>query len=229
MKNMSLITIMVCVLGLGNLTGQAVEERTIGKFTEIKASTGIVVYLEKGERESVRVEAERGDADNVVTEVSGRTLKIHYSRNNSRSNGARVYVTYVTVNDISASSAAGIYGRSVIKTDRLAVSASSAANIELSVEVEDLEASASTSADLVLEGTTSFFEGKASTAGDIDAYQLTAEEVNVEATTAGRAKVTVKNKIEARASTAGEVRYRGDPDKSYIDSSTGGTVTGLKR
>src|SRR5690606_7387135 len=64
----------------------------------------------------------------------------------------------------------------------------------------------------------------ASSAGEIDAYDLQVDVLSVEASTAASAKVHVVKELEARASTAGNIRFRGNPTKSRTDSSTGASV-----
>lgn len=222
MRSVSII--FICLFIQGVTLGQSIENRQVGAFSSIKAGEGIIVYLEQGQKEEIKVEAERGETERVVTELSGRTLKIHFDGNNNRVRNAKVYVTFVALNEISASSAAGIYSKSTIVADKLEISVSSAATVELTINAEEVEVSVSTSGDLVLEGRTAYLDAKVSTAGDIDAYELSTENVFINANTAGSARVTATKKIEAKAGTAGEIRYRGNPDKSYTDSSTGGSV-----
>ena len=208
----------------GMIHGQVMEEREIGSFSSLKVGEGISVYLEKGQKESIKIETERGGADRVVTELSGRTLKVHFEGNSSRSRDVKLYVTFVNLNEIYASSAAGVYSKSIIESNDLEISVSSAATVELVIDAGEVEVAVSTSGDLVLEGKTAFLEAKVSTAGDIDAYNLEAGHVIISASTAGSARVNATKEIEARAATAGEIRYRGNPDKSHTDASTGGSV-----
>jgi hypothetical protein len=65
---------------------------------------------------------------------------------------------------------------------------------------------------------------EASSAGEIDAYDLEAENVDAEASSAGSIKVNVTKNLTAHASSGGGIRYRGNPDKSITDSSSGGSV-----
>jgi len=76
----------------------------------------------------------------------------------------------------------------------------------------------------VLEGKTSVLAAEASSAGDIDAYRLESESVRARANSAGSVKVTATKSLDARASSGGDVRYRGNPMKTNTDSSSGGTV-----
>jgi hypothetical protein len=46
----------------------------------------------------------------------------------------------------------------------------------------------------------------------------------VEASSAGSVKVSASEELDAHASSGGSIRYRGNPDKSVTNSSSGGSV-----
>ena len=81
----------------------------------------------------------------------------------------------------------------------------------------------SSSGDVSLSGEAESLNADLSSAGDFDAYNLMVKDADVSASSAGDAKVNVSERIRARASSAGDIYYRGDP--RYIDahsSSAGG-------
>jgi hypothetical protein len=62
-----------------------------------------------------------------------------------------------------------------------------------------------------------------SSAGDLNAYELQTREAEISVSSAGDADINVSERINARASSAGDINYRGDP--KYVDahsSSAGG-------
>lgn len=204
---------------------QQSETRNVGSFTGIKSASGIDVYLKKGDRENVRVEVTGTDLSNVITEVSGDYLKIHMSEGRyNRSRTVKVYVTYVNISKLSASSASGIYGEGTVRARSMSISASSAGSIEVDIETERLEVSASSAADIELTGKAKFAEYEASSAAEINAYDLEAEEVKASASSAGSIRVNVTQQIDARASSGADIRYRGNPMKTNTNSSSGGSV-----
>lgn len=205
---------------------QETETRTIGSFDGIRVSTGIDVYLTKGEEESLRLETKGIDLEEVVTEVSGKTLKIYLEGNRYRSGGrsVEVFITYRQLEELSASSAANIYSREVIESPELDITASSAGNIEVKIKSESVEVSASSSGDIQLEGVTNRLKASASSAGDINAYDLESKIADVRASSAGSIRIFVIEELEARASSAGSIRYKGSPKRSNTDSSSGGSV-----
>lgn len=206
--------------------GQQSEVREIRSFRGIRAAEGVDVYLKKGKEESVRVEVGGNtELSHIVTEVSGDYLRIHVSEGRFRRNvNARVFVTYREINKISASSAANVYTEDVLKARNLEIECASAGSVELDLDVEELQVRVSSAGDVELEGKAVKADFEVSSAGEIDAYDLEVDILSVEASSAGSAKVNVVKELEAKASTAGNIRFRGNPTKSRTDSSTGGSV-----
>ena len=170
------------------------------------------------------MEARGVDASHVLTDLSGGTLRIHMSGGNYRNTDVNVYVTYKELSGVTATSASGVFSRSVIRSDDFEISVSSAANVELDLDVESLEVSVSSSGDVELSGRARRMQASVSSAGDINAYDLDCETVEVRSSSAGSAKVSASEEIEARATSGGSIRYRGNPARSNTDSSSGGSV-----
>jgi len=81
----------------------------------------------------------------------------------------------------------------------------------------------SSSGDITLTGDAGMLEADLSSAGDLNAYNLEVKEADVSASSAGDADINVSEKLTARASSAGDIHYMGDP--KYVDahsSSAGG-------
>ena len=204
---------------------QQTETRQVGSFEAIKAQEGVDVYLKKGDKESARIEVTGTDLGNVLTEITGSTLKIHLRDQNLIGRKTiKVYVTYVKLKRISASSAANVFSDGPIKSDNFDVNISSAASVEVSIEAESVIIDASSAGNAVIEGKTKSLEVEVSSAGDIDAYRLESETVHVRTSSAGSAKVNASKELEAHASSGGSIRYRGNPTKTNLDSSSGGSV-----
>jgi hypothetical protein len=224
MKNLLLIT-SILVITTWVAWGQQTETRNIGSFSGVKVTEGIDVYLKRGDKESVRVEVTGTSLNNVITEVSGSYLRVHMRDGNYKGNvQAKVYVTYVKVDKLSASSAGSIFSEGTIQANDLEVSASSAGSIEITLDAGGVNASASSAGEIELQGKTKSLNIDASSAGQIDAYDLEAQKVTAEASSAGSLKINVISELVARASSGGNIRYHGNPDKFITDSSSGGSV-----
>lgn len=220
----------VLILALSVCTGvafaQKSEVRDVGSFRGVKTGEAIDVYLKKGDKESVKVEVSGESLSNIITEVVGTYLKIHI-RDNSFFRGnidVKVYVTYVSIDKIHASSASNVFSEGVIKANSMEIHGSSAADIEVAVEANEVDVHASSAADVIIEGTAKSIRAEASSSGDIDAYNLQVETADASASSAGSIKLSVSQGLEASASSGGNVRYRGNPQRTNSHSSSGGSV-----
>lgn len=211
---------------IGSLTvhAQQSETRNIESFRGIKAAEGIDVYLKQGNKESVRLEVSGTSLQNVITEVSGNYLKIHLKDGHYRSKAVKVYVTYIEINKLSASSAASIFSEGTIKARAMSISSSSAGSIEINIESASIDASASSAGEIDLKGKAARLTVEASSAGEIDAYEITAETVDANASSGASIKINPTKELEAHASSGGSIRYRGNPAKTVTNSSSGGSV-----
>ncbi|HRI80065.1 MAG TPA: head GIN domain-containing protein [Cyclobacteriaceae bacterium] len=219
------VLILAAIFFSISLLAQESQVRNVGSFKTVKSGEAIDVYLKKGDKESVKVETTGLSVDRVLTEVSGGALKIHMKEGNYRGKtDVKVYVTYVDLEKISASSASNMFSDGVIKAKSLEIHVSSAANIEASLDAESVIAHSSSAGDITLEGKCNSIDAEASSAGEIDAYNLTAEKAKGNASSAGSIKLNVAQELWANASSGGGIRYRGNPAKSNTNSSSGGSV-----
>jgi len=222
MKNLWAVILLV---GSTTLVQAQSQTRSIGSFSGVKVAEGVDVYLTKGDKESARVETEGSiKPEDVITEISGSYLKVHMRDGNHHHGSAKVYVTYVKIDKLSASSAGSIFSEGTIQATSLEISTSSAGNVEVAINAESVDVSASSAGEAELKGKTKSLNADASSAGEIDAYDLEAENVTAGASSAGSIRINVSNALTAKASSGGNIRYRGNPNKSMTDSSSGGSV-----
>jgi hypothetical protein len=235
MKNLRLITATAIILFI-TISCQAQSRKTVygndnvvkkereaGSFDGLRVSTGIDVFLKQGNREAITVEADENLQEYIITEVENGVLHIYTEVNIRSEKQKRVYVTMKDIKSLKASSAGDITGESAIKTDELEISASSAGDIKLDVNARAIEASISSSGDVTLSGEADVLEADLSSAGDFNASDLRVKEADISVSSAGDADIYVTEKLKARASSAGDIHYSGNP--KYVDahsSSAGG-------
>jgi hypothetical protein len=235
MKSIRFLLVTFTVLGIscavGGQSGKTVHgnhnvtrsERKAGNFTGIKASAGVDVYLSQGDNASITVEADENLHEYIITEEKGGILHVYTEANIRDAEKERVYVTMKDIHSVETTSAGDIVGESPIKSERLELSASSAGDIRLEVYATELDIDISSSGDITLTGDTDKLKADLSSAGDLNSYDLKAKEAEISVSSAGDADINVSEKITARASSAGDINYKGDP--TYVDvhtSSAGG-------
>jgi hypothetical protein len=243
--HMKKITILLTAL-LVSFAGMAQKEstRNLSSFTEISAQEGIEVYIKQGSKEEARIKVDGNiEMNEVLTEVSGGKLKIHLDGNNYRNIDVTVWVTYKSINAVSASSAADITGESRIVTSgdfRVSVSsagdikldvkaknidikASSAGDVEIKAEASSIDASANSAGSIEISGSTKSLKVSVNSSGDFEGFDLTTQTADVSASSGGSAEVNVSEQLNARASSGGSVKYKGNP-RMDVSSSSGGSI-----
>jgi len=228
MKSLRILTIAIAILSISacthgqirkSVTGNkqvVTRERKAESFTGIKVSSGIDVYLKQGNNEAISVEADENLHEYILTEVKDDILNVYTDANIRQAERKRVYVTMKDIKSIRTTSAGDVVGETPIKTDRLKLSASSAGDIKIEVSAIEIQLDISSSGDITLSGEAETLKADLSSAGDLNAYNLKVLEADVSVSSAGNADINVTEKITARASSAGDIYYKGDP--KFVDS-----------
>jgi hypothetical protein len=225
MKNLWIVALLA--ISISSVQAQETQTRNIGTFSGVKVAEGIDVYLKKGDKESAKVEVTGTKPENVITEISGSYLKIEMKDGQFGGRvkiNVKVYVTYVNIDKLSASSGGNIFADAAIKSRTLDIHASSAGSIEAVIDATSVSAGASSGGQIDLKGKTLELNADASSGGQVNAYDLEADAVDAEASSGGSLKVNAKESIDAQASSGGNVRYHGNPSKQMTNSSSGGSV-----
>ena len=201
-------------------------ERNVGSFTGVSTSSAIDVVLSQGDKISVTVEADENLHEYIMTEVKDGTLRVFTKEGISIRDAEmrRVHVTMREINYIGSSSAGDVFGQTSIKTEKLKLTASSAGDIKIEVYAKTIDANGSSSGDLTLTGEADMLDATLSSAGDLNAYNLKVKEADINVSSAGGADIWVTEKLVARASSAGDVNYKGDPKNVDAHSSSAGGV-----
>ncbi|HOK26111.1 MAG TPA: head GIN domain-containing protein [Bacteroidales bacterium] len=210
------------VRGNGNVVK---KERPASYFDGISVSTGIDVYLSQGDGEKIIVEADENLHDYLVTEVKDRTLRIYFDDVSIRSaERKRVYVTMKDVTKLKTSSAGDIIGETPVKCGDILLESSSAGNIRLELYARNANVKISSSGDISLTGEAETLNADLSSAGDLNAWDFKVKDADIDVSSAGDADIYVTHKLVARVSSAGDVRYAGEPEIIDVRTSSAGTV-----
>ncbi|HSN50451.1 MAG TPA: head GIN domain-containing protein, partial [Bacteroidales bacterium] len=178
----------------------------------------------QGNNITVSVEADENLHEYILTEVRNGVLNVYSEYNIRDAEKKKVYVTMKEIKSIRTTSAGDVIGENQISGDRLELSASSAGDIKLDVKVDDLDVNISSSGDITLRGETDMLRADLSSAGDLNAYELRSREADLSVSSAGDADVYVSERMTARASSAGDINYKGDPSNVDAHSSSAGGI-----
>lgn len=237
MKTKILFIAFIFLLYLVSLVNHAFaqsgrEERQVANFTKVEVGGPFDVIISPDGSEKLVLEGDADRLKNIITEVVGSRLVIRYDRenrwwrNDNNRNKIRVQLSVKQLEYISAAASADIVVKGTLKADRMTIEASSAGSIEVNVTANELIADCSSGADIRLSGNADRFSAEASSGADIKAEEFTAAKCNLAASSGADISITVKDEIQATASSGGDIRYRGNPAQVKVRSSSGGDVRG---
>ena len=209
------------IYGNGNVES---EIRKVHGFDGIKVSSGIDVYIKQGNGENLKVEADENLHEVIRTEVRNRTLHIYAEENIRRATAKRVYVLFKDLNRIKISSSGDLECVNTLETENLDISLSSAGDLTLDVEARDIFLSISSSGDASISGKADYLKASLSSAGDLHAYDLEVKKCTINVSSAGNAKIHVIEELDATASSAGDIYYKGDPTIRNLNVSSAGGI-----
>ncbi len=207
------------VKGSGDVTS---EEREVSSFSELEFSGVGDVYIELGDVEALRIEAEDNLLEYIETEVRGDKLEIGIRDrvNLQPEEPINFYLTVKTLDSIAVSGLGDIEAPAFEAT-RFSVDISGAGDVTLQdLTADKLVVSISGLGNLVVEdGTVGEQDVDISGAGDYEARDLESAEADVQLSGLGSATIWVTDYLNVEISGAGSVRYAGDPS---VESSVSG-------
>ncbi len=212
---------MFCKKGNGELI---TENRTVSEFDEIEIDGQANVFLEQGSSPSVKIEIDSNLVEFIKTEVSGMRLEIEENKCIEELTEFNVYITTTNLSRLTVGGSAKIKGETTIKSEKLLIKTNDAAEVELSLEVDDLEVITKGSGEVKLLGYAKQFDIELAGAGSLDAFRLQAKEIDAEVKGAGTCKINVTEKFDGDVSGSGKLYYKGNPKKVKTDVSGSGSI-----
>ena len=194
--------------GNGNVIKQ---DRPVSGFVGIDISGAFDVYLKQGETESCAIEADENLQSAIITEVTGKTLKIYLNKPIHHCTTMKAFITVKDLRYIEISGASNIKTENTLDVNELQIESSGASDSEMDLKVQTLNIDCSGASKLEFSGTAGTVTADLSGACDIFAFGFTTENFILSLSGAGEAEITVTKKIQAEISGAGSVRYKGNP------------------
>lgn len=206
------------------------EVRKVVPFKGIDVSGGISVYLSQGSEQAVAVSAgEEKFVSKIKTEVRNGILKIFVESGawNSWNWGNRkikAYVTVTTLESLEASGASSVKMSGDLNIKDLSMEITGASLFAGVVKGHSISLEVSGASSVSLEGSLDLLEIEASGASSVKGYDLVTNFCKVEASGASAVKVTVNKELDAEASGASSIGYRGEAVVKRIDVSGASSI-----
>jgi hypothetical protein len=205
------------------------ELRPVKGYHGIEVSSAIDLYLSQGSEETVAVSAtDLKIRDRIRTEVVNGILKIklegkRWLLSNTK---LKAYVSFTTLDLISAAGASNVYVDGVVAGEKLSLHFTGASDFKGAVKVNALDIDQSGASDVQITGLVSGQASiRSSGASDIKGYDLVIQDCTVHASGASDIQVTVNNVLSAEASGASSIYYKGGAELKESHSSGASNVT----
>jgi hypothetical protein len=205
------------------------EARSIsGSFSNISVSGGIDLFLSQYDNESVAVSASSPEIiQHIITVVENNTLRIYYDGGkgwNSGNKKMKVYVSFKTLERLTGSGASDVEIAGTIELPALKLNMSGASSFSGAVKINNLVMELSGASDIKISGSAAMVAIQSSGASDVKAYDLITDVCTAKASGASDINITVNKELNAHASGASDIYYKGDAVIKDMQSSGASSI-----
>ncbi|WP_165864863.1 head GIN domain-containing protein [Rufibacter latericius] len=216
-----------------NLAAVADEQtRNVGPFQKIGLAYPADVILRQGSTQSVKVEGDKEQLEQLVTEVSNGRLSIKQKNQNwnkewaSGKGRVTIYITVPQINELAVSGSGKIKGEGMFKSNSLDLAVSGSGSILLSANVENVSSRISGSGSIELKGQGQQSTISVSGSGSMKGYEFKTSDAKVSISGSGSCEVNATSSLKTSISGSGKVLYEGSPS---VDSRVSGSGSVRKR
>ncbi len=204
-----------------------------GSFTAIKISGGIDLFLSQSDNISLAVSAANETLkEGIKTNIENGVLVIFFKGDKSwirKERKLKVYVSFKELNKINASGACDLLVAGAITAPEFVLQMSGACDFTGMLTVDKLSLNLSGASDARLSGTAGVVDIISSGASDVKGYDLVANVCNANISGASDINITVKTELNANASGASNVFFKGPALIKDMHSSGSSTIARKNR
>ena len=214
------------VINDANITTRSLS----GSFTAISVSSGIDLYLSQGNAASLAVSAsDQKHLDRFKTEIVNGTLKIYYDNKGVtwKSDGKaklKAYVSFKTLQKLQVSAGSDAIVNGSMNADDFNLDVSSGADFKGAITAKILTVDVSSGASINISGKSDKLKVAVSSGADFKGYDLVTDYCDASASSGAGVHVTINKELNAKASSGGDIHYKGTALIRDIKTSGGGSV-----
>jgi hypothetical protein len=199
-----------------------------GSFSRIRVANAIKVIITQSDNESIAVSAsEEKYKDDIKTEIENNTLRIYYKAGNEwrgKDKKLKVYVSFKNISLLEVSGASDVAGVGKITLNELTLNVSGASTLKADLAVNKLEMDMNGASKASLSGTVQLLNLECSGATDVNAYGLKVMRANATVSGASDVDLYVENELNATASGASRIHYKGNSPVVNVKTSGASTI-----
>jgi hypothetical protein len=204
--------------------------RNVGNFTGISVSGGIALYISQGTTDAVAVSCDDvKNTDKITTEVKNGVLKIYVEQGawnawSWKNKNIKAYVTVKNLESLEASGACAVKITDALTSANLKVHISGASVLKGELKVGTVKFHLSGASVVTLSGKAETAKIEVSGASVLKAFDLSVNVCNAEVSGASNISIAVVKELDAEASGASTLRYKGEPVVKSSDATGASSI-----
>ena len=220
-----LLIVFIAFTTISSAFAQDSETRSLRDFNKIFTYDGITVQLVPSDKNEVIISG--SSTEKVVTQVSGKTLKIKMNFGSNFIGDENHIIVYFNsnLNEIKATEGSSITSNHIIKSDQeTTFRAIEGAEIDLEVDIKHITNRIATGGKIELSGKSENLIVTINTGGNFSGKKLKSKYGEVSIATGGKAKVYITDVLDASVTMGGNIYYYGGTKTVNESISLGGSI-----
>ena len=209
------------------------ESRNLSGFHAIKISNAFDVYISQGNEDAVAISASKAEyKEKIITKVENGVLIIRFDDDkkfwkgwNGDKQKLKAYISVKKLDKLDVSGACDVFFEEGISSEDLYVNLSGASDLKGKIEAKKLRFEISGASDATISGNAAELSVDASGASDFKGFDMVTNYCTAEASGASSVNITVNKELNAKASGASSVRFKGEGLIRDIKTSGASNVT----
>jgi len=209
------------------------EARSVGSFHAIRISNAFEVWINQGNEDAVAVSASKPEyRDKIIAKVENGVLIIRleddkkfWKNFNNGKQKLKAYVSIKKIDRLDVSGACNVYFEDGLSAEGLTIELSGASDMKGKLDAKTLKIDLNGASSASISGNAPTLDIEASGASDFKGYDLVTNFCDAKASGASSINITVNKELNADASGASSVRFKGDGLIRDIKTSGASNVT----
>lgn len=226
MHTMIKIFLLAVPFILGSFAGYSQDSlnRALPPFTALQVNDKMIVHLIRADKESVTIKADGIDPQQIQTKVENNTLIIGFPGIDYQKQKVTINLYFRVIREMDIRNDADVITTSLFKADSLSVILKYGGSLYLEADLGYLKSNVTGGGLLTAEGYATRQDIFVSSRSTVSAFELESEIIRIEATSGGKAKLSVDTQLDAKATTGSYISYKGEPAKKNISATPGSEV-----
>ena len=230
---MLMVMLVSTVLFAQTINDANAEPRNLSGFHAVKISNSFTVYISQGNEDAVAISASKAEyREKIITKVENGVLIIRFDDDkkfwkgwNGDKQKLKAYISVKKIDRLDVSGACDVFFEEGISSEELTVRLSGASDLKGRIDSKKLSFNISGASDATISGNAAELSIDASGASDFKGFDMTTNYCTAEASGASSVNITVNKELNAKASGASSVRFKGEGLIRDIKTSGSSNVT----